>query len=469
MKIEQIYTGCLAQGAYYIQSEGEAVVIDPLRETKPYLDRAREDNASIKYILETHFHADFVSGHVELAQKSGATIIYGPHARTSFDTHIAKDGEILQVGALTIKVLHTPGHTPESSCYLLHNESGKAIALFSGDTLFLGDVGRPDLAVKSDLSEEDLAKQLYHSLRNKIMPLPDNVIVYPGHGAGSACGKNMRKETSGLLCVEKASNYALRKDMTESEFVKEVTSNLKPAPAYFPENVKLNQEGATSLQQVLNKGIRPLSVQDIDDLRLNSSILILDTRPAQIFKNAFIPGAINIGIDGNFAPWVGTLIPNINQSIVIIADPKRIKEVITRLARVGYDNVVGHLEGGFKNWTLAQKPVDSVTSIDAHQLQQKMLDASLSILDVRKTNEFLSGHILGAKNIPLYYINDQYAELDPKETYYIHCAGGYRSMIMASLLKSKGFIKLVDIQGGFKAIATSSIPTSEYLCPSTLN
>ncbi len=469
MKIEQIYTGCLAQGAYYIQSEGEAVVIDPLRETKPYLDRAREDNASIKYILETHFHADFVSGHVELAQKSGATIIYGPHARTSFDTHIAKDGEILQVGALTIKVLHTPGHTPESSCYLLHNESGKAIALFSGDTLFLGDVGRPDLAVKSDLSEEDLAKQLYHSLRNKIMPLPDNVIVYPGHGAGSACGKNMRKETSGLLCVEKASNYALRKDMTESEFVKEVTNNLTPAPAYFRENVKLNQEGATSLQQVFNKGIRPLSVQDIDDLRLNSSILILDTRPAQIFKNAFIPGAINIGIDGNFAPWVGTLIPNINQSIVIIADPKRIKEVIIRLARVGYDNVVGHLEGGFKNWTLAQKPVDSVTSIDAHQLQQKMLDASLSILDVRKTNEFLSGHILGAKNIPLYYINDQYAELDPKETYYIHCAGGYRSMIMASLLKSKGFIKLVDIQGGFKAIATSSIPTSEYLCPSTLN
>ena len=469
MKIEQIYTGCLAQGAYYIQSEGEAVVIDPLRETKPYLDRAREDNASIKYILETHFHADFVSGHVELAQKSGATIIYGPHARTSFDTHIAKDGEILQVGALTIKVLHTPGHTPESSCYLLHNESGKAIALFSGDTLFLGDVGRPDLAVKSDLSEEDLAKQLYHSLRNKIMPLPDNVIVYPGHGAGSACGKNMRKETSGLLCVEKASNYALRKDMTESEFVKEVTNNLTPAPAYFRENVKLNQEGATSLQQVFNKGIRPLSVQDIDDLRLNSSVLILDTRPAQIFKNAFIPGAINIGIDGNFAPWVGTLIPNINQSIVIIADPKRIKEVIIRLARVGYDNVVGHLEGGFKNWTLAQKPVDSVTSIDAHQLQQKMLDASLSILDVRKTNEFLSGHILGAKNIPLYYINDQYAELDPKETYYIHCAGGYRSMIMASLLKSKGFIKLVDIQGGFKAIATSSIPTSEYLCPSTLN
>lgn len=469
MKIEQIYTGCLAQGAYYIQSEGEAVVIDPLRETKPYLDRAREDNASIKYILETHFHADFVSGHVELAQKSGATIIYGPHARTSFDTHIAKDGEILQVGSLTIKVLHTPGHTPESSCYLLHNESGKAIALFSGDTLFLGDVGRPDLAVKSDLSEEDLAKQLYHSLRNKIMPLPDNVIVYPGHGAGSACGKNMRKETSGLLCVEKASNYALRKDMTESEFVKEVTNNLTPAPAYFRENVKLNQEGATSLQQVFNKGIRPLSVQDIDDLRLNSSILILDTRPAQIFKNAFIPGAINIGIDGNFAPWVGTLIPNINQSIVIIADPKRIKEVIIRLARVGYDNVVGHLEGGFKNWTLAQKPVDSVTSIDAHQLQQKMLDASLSILDVRKTNEFLSGHILGAKNIPLYYINDQYAELDPKETYYIHCAGGYRSMIMASLLKSKGFIKLVDIQGGFKAIATSSIPTSEYLCPSTLN
>ena len=373
MKIEQIYTGCLAQGAYYIQSEGEAVVIDPLRETKPYLDRAREDNASIKYILETHFHADFVSGHVELAQKSGATIIYGPHARTSFDTHIAKDGEILQVGALTIKVLHTPGHTPESSCYLLHNESGKAIALFSGDTLFLGDVGRPDLAVKSDLSEEDLAKQLYHSLRNKIMPLPDNVIVYPGHGAGSACGKNMRKETSGLLCVEKASNYALRKDMTESEFVKEVTNNLTPAPAYFRENVKLNQEGATSLQQVLNKGIRPLSVQDIDDLRLNSSVLILDTRPAQIFKNAFIPGAINIGIDGNFAPWVGTLIPNIYQSIVIIADPKRIKEVIIRLARVGYDNVVGHLEGGFKNWTLAQKPVDSVTSIDAHQLQQKML------------------------------------------------------------------------------------------------
>ena len=469
MKIEQIYTGCLAQGAYYIQSEGEAVVIDPLRETKPYLDRAREDNASIKYILETHFHADFVSGHVELAQKTGATIIYGPNARTSFETHIAKDGEILQVGALTIKVLHTPGHTPESSCYLLHNESGKAIALFSGDTLFLGDVGRPDLAVKSDLSEEDLAKQLYHSLRNKIMPLPDNVIVYPGHGAGSACGKNMRKETSGLLCVEKASNYALRKDMTESEFVKEVTNNLTPAPAYFRENVKLNQEGATSLQQVFNKGIRPLSVQDIDDLRLNSSILILDTRPAQIFKNAFIPGAINIGIDGNFAPWVGTLIPNINQSIVIIADPKRIKEVIIRLARVGYDNVVGHLEGGFKNWTLAQKPVDSVTSIDAHQLQQKMLDASLSILDVRKTNEFLSGHILGAKNIPLYYINDQYAELDPKETYYIHCAGGYRSMIMASLLKSKGFIKLVDIQGGFKAIATSSIPTSEYLCPSTLN
>jgi len=468
MIVEQIYTGCLAQGAYYIESAGEAVIIDPLRETQPYTDKANKNNAKIKYILETHFHADFVSGHVDLAKKTGATIVYGPNAETAFEAHIAKDGEVLTVGEVSIKVLHTPGHTMESTSYLLLDENGKETALFSGDTLFIGDVGRPDLAVKTHLSRKDLAEHLYDSLRNKIMPLPDDVTVYPAHGAGSACGKNMSKETFDSLGNQKKNNYALRADMTKEEFVQEVTSGLTKPPQYFPKNVLLNKEGYQSIDDVYEKGMVALEADQLEQIVNETGALVLDTRAPQTFKDGFIPNAINIGIDGGFAPWVGALIVDLKQPIVILAEEGRTKEVITRLARVGYDNVLGYLKGGMEAWRKAGKEVDAIESIDAETFAKRANEKQLNILDVRKETEHLSEHVVGAQNFPLDYINENINTLDRDKTYHIHCLGGYRSMITTSILRARGFQNLVEIKGGFRAIAETDINKTDYVCPTTL-
>jgi glyoxylase-like metal-dependent hydrolase (beta-lactamase superfamily II)/rhodanese-related sulfurtransferase len=469
MKLEQIYTGCLAQGAYYIESKGEAVIIDPLRETKPYIERAEKDGAKIKYILETHFHADFVSGHVDLAQKTGATIVYGPNAETAFDSYIAKDDEILRIGDIQIKVLHTPGHTMESTSYLLLDENGKETALFSGDTLFIGDVGRPDLAVKTHLTRADLAAHLYNSLRNKIMPLADDITVYPAHGAGSACGKNMSSETFDSLGNQKATNYALRADMSQEEFIKEVTSGLSKAPQYFPKNVFMNQNGYESLDVVYQRGIVALSADDFEGIANETGALILDTRAPQIFKDAFVPNSINIGIDGGFAPWIGALIIDLKQPIILVTDKGREKEVVTRLARVGYDNVLGYLEDGLAAWKNAKKEVDHITSISATDFEQTLAKQTLNVLDVRKPNEYKSEHVLDATNFSLGDINDNIEMLNRDKTYHIHCAGGYRSMITSSILKARGFHNLVEIAGGFEAIAATAVPKTAFVCPSTLS
>lgn len=472
MRIEQIYTGCLAQGAYYIESNGEAVVIDPLREVEPYINRAEKDGAKIKYVLETHFHADFVSGHIDLAEKTGAQIVFGPTAKPGFPAHVAQDGEVLKVGSATIKVLHTPGHTMESTCFLLADESGKHTGIFTGDTLFIGDVGRPDLAQKvvADLTQDKLARHLFHSLRNKIMPLSDDIIVYPAHGAGSACGKNMSKETTDTLGNQKLFNYALRADMTEQEFVKEVTDGLMPPPAYFPENVMMNIKGYESIDTVLERGNAALDPDAFEAAANETDAVMLDTRDASVFAQAFIPNSINIGIDGSFAPWVGAMIPDIKQKILVIADQGREEEVVTRLARVGYDQTIGHLKGGFQAWKEAGKETDqieSVTTIEMAELLKK--DPSATVLDVRKASEHFSEHVIGSENIPLDYLNDHLAELRKDKTYLVHCAGGYRSMIFNSILKSRGYDKLIDVQGGFKAIKESAlVPVSNYVCPSTM-
>jgi len=471
MKIEQIYTGCLAQGAYYISSNGEAAIIDPLREVAPYIRRAEKDQATIKYIFETHFHADFVSGHLDLAQKTGAEIIYGPTARPDFTAHIAHDGELLTLGDVKIKVIHTPGHTLESSCYLLIDETGKEIALFTGDTLFIGDVGRPDLAqkVSSDLTQDKLAGMLYDSLHNKIMPLADDITVYPAHGAGSACGKNMSKETSDSLGHQKATNYALQ-PMSKEQFIREVTDGLLPPPAYFPENVMMNIKGYESIDTVIKRGSEPLSPDAFEAAANETGALILDTRDPQDFARGFIPNSINIGIDGSFAPWVGALITDIRQEILLVTDPGREEEVVTRLARVGYDHTAGYLQGGFDAWKEAGKETDTIRSISAEDLNgiQKQ-NPGINILDVRKQNEFQSEHIANAENMPLDYINEHFGELDREKEYYIHCAGGYRSMIFASILKSRGFEKVTDIRGGFKAIRESGLfSLTDFVCPDTL-
>ena len=469
MKLEQMYTGCLAQGAYYIASEGEAVIIDPLRETAPYIERAKKDGVKIKYILETHFHADFVSGHVDLAQKTGATIVYGPMAKPHFEAYIAKDNEILKVGNLSIKVLHTPGHTMESSCFLLLDEEGREHALYSGDTLFLGDVGRPDLAVKTHLTEADLAGHLYDSLRQKVMTLPDEVIVYPGHGAGSACGKNMRKETVGTIGEEKASNYALRADMTKEEFVKEVTSGLTQAPQYFAKNAMMNQQAIQGIDAVLDQGLNALPVDEFEMLASQKEILVLDTRAPQEFKNNFIAGAMNIGIDGSFAPWVGALISDLKQPIILIAEIGREKEVVTRLARVGYDNVLGYLEGEMEAWIETGRATKQIKSIPATEFEKHYANDNITILDVRKNSEYVAEHVIEAQNFPLDNLAQAMTTLDKSATYYIHCAGGYRSMIASSILKANGFNQLIDVAGGFRAIAATNIPKTAYVCPSTLN
>lgn len=472
MKIEQIYTGCLAQGAYYLESDGEAAVIDPLREVQPYIEKAERRNAKIKYVFETHFHADFVSGHKDLAAKTGAQVVYGPtEMAMGFEATIAKDNQEFPLGKAKIRVLHTPGHTMESVCYLLINEEGKEEAIFTGDTLFIGDVGRPDLAQKvvKDLTQEKLAGHLYDSLRTKIMPLSDDLIVYPAHGAGSACGKNMSKETSDTLGNQKKTNYALQ-EMTKEQFVKEVLTGLTPPPAYFPQNVMMNIQGYDSIDEVLERGVRPLSPEEFESAANETGALILDTRNAQLFANGFVPNSINIGIDGSFAVWVGAMIPDLKQEILVVADEGREEEVITRLARVGYDYAIGYLKGGFEAWKAAGKEVDTITSITVDELAKiKEGDPSANILDVRKNSEFISEHVMDAENAPLDYINESMAKLDKDKTYYVHCAGGYRSMVFNSILRARGYDKLVDVAGGFKSMKESGkFEISDYVCPTTL-
>ena len=471
MRVEQIYTGCLAQGAYYIESNGEAVVIDPLREVQPYISKAEKDRAKIKYVLETHFHADFVSGHLDLAQKTGATIVFGPTAKPGFDAHVAADGEVLKVGDVSIRVIHTPGHTMESTCFLLTDKDGKDVGLFTGDTLFIGDVGRPDLAQKvvADLTQDKLAAHLYDSLHNKIMPLADDIIVYPAHGPGSACGKNMSKETTDTLGHQKATNYALQ-PMTKEEFVEKVLDGLMPPPGYFPANVLMNIKGYESIDKVLDKGLQALSPEAFEAAANETDALILDTRDAQTFAQGFIPNAINIGIDGSFAPWVGALIPDIRQAILLVADEGTAEEVVTRLARVGYDNAIGYLKGGMQAWTATGKETDTIESVSADELADRLAqDPGLNILDVRKKSEHFSEHIIGSENIALDYINEHIAEVSKDKTYYVHCAGGYRSMIFNSILRARGYDNLIDVQGGFKAIKESGkFQVSDYVCPTTM-
>jgi glyoxylase-like metal-dependent hydrolase (beta-lactamase superfamily II)/rhodanese-related sulfurtransferase len=471
MKIEQIYTGCLAQGAYYIESEGEVAIIDPLREVQPYLDRAEAAEANIKYIFETHFHADFVSGHLDLAKKSGATIVYGPTAKTGFESHTAKDGEVFKLGKLTITALHTPGHTMESTTYLLKDEFGNNHAIFSGDTLFLGDVGRPDLAQKAaDMTQEELAGMLFDSLRNKIMPLEDSLIVYPGHGAGSACGKNMMKETVDTLGNQKNMNYALRADMGRDEFIKEVTDGLAPPPAYFPENVAMNKMGYESIDSVIKHGMHALSAAAFEAAAEETEALVLDTREPQTFAKGFVPGSINIGLKGQFAPWVGALIPGVKHPLLLVTDKDNEQETIMRLARVGYDNVIGFLDGGIAAWEAANKDVDVVRSIDVTEFEEVLhQNPKAKVIDVRKEGEYVAEHVDGAVNLPLDFINDLMAEFPKEETMFIHCQGGYRSMIAASILKARGYHHLVDVAGGYAAIKkNSAITCTDYVCPTTL-
>ncbi|MFN0174899.1 MAG: MBL fold metallo-hydrolase [Saprospiraceae bacterium] len=467
MKVEQIYTGCLAQGAYYIESEGEAVVIDPLREVEPYLKKAENDGAKIKFVLETHFHADFVSGHVDLAKKTGATIVYGPDANPDFEAHIAADNEVLQVGKLSIKVLHTPGHTMESTCYLLRDEDGKDIALFSGDTLFIGDVGRPDLAQKAaHMTQEQLAETLFDSLRTKIMPLSDDIVVYPAHGAGSACGKNMSKETSDSLGHQKLVNYALRADMSKADFVKELTDGLMPPPAYFPLNVAMNKQGYDSIDVVMQRGARALSPRAFEAAANETDALLLDTRAPQTFAKGFIPNSINIGIDGNFAPWVGAMIPDLKQEILLITDPGREEETVMRLARVGYDHCLGHLEGGFEAWKNEGLEVDTIESIDVDRFAERIAaGAAENILDVRRPGEYDAEHLAHAETAPLDFLNDSMLMIDKNKTYHVHCAGGYRSMIFISALRARGYDNLIDVAGGMAAIKKNGkFETTEFVC-----
>ena len=469
MKIEQIYTGCLAQGAYYIESKGEVAIIDPLREVKPYINRAKSDGAKIKYIFETHFHADFVSGHVTLSKKTGAPIIFGPNAETSFDAIIAKDGEVFKLGDVNITVLHTPGHTMESSVFLLKDENGKDHAIFSGDTLFLGDVGRPDLAQKmGEITERDLAGFLYDSLRTKIMPLSDEVIVYPAHGAGSSCGKNLSKETVDTLGNQKKTNYALRADMTKKEFIDEVTHGLLPPPQYFPLNVKMNKEGYDDFQDVLKRSAQALSAAAFEAAANETEAVVLDVRHQDDFAKGHIPRSIFIGLDGSFAPWVGSLIADVKQPILLVTPEGREEEAITRLSRVGFDATIGYLEGGFEAWKKAAKEYDSVSSITANKFNDIKKNKLVPVFDVRKNGEYLSEHVIDANNTPLDYINEHLAEYPETETFYIHCAGGYRSMIATSILKSRGIHNLIDIQGGFKEIKEAGVEVSDYVCPSTL-
>lgn len=468
MHIEQIYTGCLAQGAYYIMSDGEAAVIDPLRETIPYIERIKNDKAHLKYIFETHFHADFVSGHVDLAHKTGATIVYGPGAVTAFEKHEAVDGERFRIGKVEVEVLHTPGHTPESACYLLYDESGKPHALFSGDTLFIGDVGRPDLAQKATgLTQEDLAGWLFDSLRNKIMSLPDDVIVYPAHGAGSACGKNMSKETWDTLGHQKKTNYALRADMTRDEFITEVTQGLMAPPQYFAKNAAMNKLGYESIDAVMQRGTQALSPDAFEVAANETGALILDVRSNKEFVQGFIPNSIFIGLDGQFAPWVGALIPDLKQEILIVAPEGREEETVKRLSRVGYDHAIGYLEGGFQAWAQSGKEIDHIQSIDLNTFAHKFKSGEVKhVLDVRKPTEYSGEHLENADNLPLDFINDSMGGIDRDTEYFMHCRSGYRSTIAASILKARGFDKLINVLAGFDEFAKAGLPITDFVCPS---
>ena len=469
MIIEQIYTGCLSQGAYFIESNGEVAIIDPLRETSPYIEKAKKNNAKIKYIFETHFHADFVSGHVTLAKETGATIVYGPLAKTSYDSLIAKDQQVFKIGKITLTVLHTPGHTMESTTYLLRDAKNKDIAIFSGDTLFLGDVGRPDLAQKAaDMTQEDLAGILFDSLRKKIMPLADDVFVYPAHGAGSACGKNLSKETIGTIGDQKKTNYALRANMSKEEFVKEVTNGLLPPPQYFPLNVKMNKEGYTDIGEILENGTKPLTPKNFEVIANETNALILDVRHQDDFTKGHIPQSIFIGIDGGFAPWVGALIGNVKQPILLITPKGREKETVTRLSRVGFDQTLGYLNKGIEAWTKAGNAIDTIDGIEVTDLKSLKEQKVLNIFDVRKPGEYALEHLDEAHSTPLSFIND-YMDVFPKnEPFYLHCAGGYRSVIAASILKSRGIHNLIDVKRGFAAIKSEGMKISEYTCPSKL-
>ena len=460
MIIEQIYTGCLAQGSYYIESNGEVAIIDPLREVEGYIERTIKNKANIRYIFETHFHADFVSGHVTLAEKTGAKIVFGPNAQTKFDSHVATDGEVFQLGDITITAIHTPGHTMESTTYLLKDKHGKDTAIFTGDTLFLGDVGRPDLAQKSSMTQEDLASTLYDSLRNKIMPLANDIIVYPAHGAGSACGKNLSKETVGTLGDQKQHNYALRIDMTKEEFVKEVTDGLLPPPAYFPLNVALNKEGYKSIDEVIKRGTRALSPKDFELVANETDALIIDVRHQFEFIKGFIPQSIFIGLGGTFAPWVGALVKDIHQSILLVVPDEMQKETITRLSRVGFDNVLGYLTGGFNAWAAAGKEVDTLQSVSAEVLEKKIHKDAI-VFDVRKPGEYAAEHIENVTSTPLDFLNNHLTEFPSNKDFYLHCAGGYRSVIAASILKARGFSKVIDVAGGYGAIKETGIKRTQ--------
>ena len=468
MLIEQIYTGCLAQGAYYIESQGEAAIIDPLRETTPYLKKAEKNGAQIKYIFETHFHADFVSGHLSLSKKTNAPIVFGPTAKTHFESIIATDGQVFSIGELTIIALHTPGHTTESTTYLLKDKEGKDHAIFSGDTLFLGDVGRPDLAQKAaKMTQEQLAGMLYKSLRTKIMPLADDVIIYPAHGAGSSCGKNLSKETVGTLGEQKKLNYALRENMTEAEFIKEVTEGLLPPPMYFPLNVKMNKEGYEDFEEVIKRGQKEFSAEELEEIANHSDAIILDVRSQDEFAKGHIPQSIFIGIDGGFAPWVGAIIGDVKQPLLLVTPEGRERETITRLSRVGFDNTLGTLKGGFESWKNSGKETDQVKSITAKEFKNAF-DENTQIFDVRKPGEFASERIPQACNTPLDFINEQLEEFPNQKEFYVHCAGGYRSMIAASVLKRRGVHNLLNVELGFKAIKEVGIKTTDYVCPTTL-
>ena len=468
MNIEQIYTGCLAQGAYYIHSNGEAVIIDPLREVQPYLDRLSKDGVKLKYIFETHFHADFVSGHLDLSHKTGATIVYGPTANPEFDCLVAEDQQVFQVGDITLEVLHTPGHTMESTCYLLKDAAGNPHSLFSGDTLFLGDVGRPDLAQKAaDMTQEQLAGMLYESLMNKIMPLPNDVMVYPAHGAGSACGKNMMKETMDSLGHQKEMNYALNQPSKEA-FIEAVLDGLLPPPAYFPMNVAMNKKGYESVDVVMGNGMRSLNVAAFEAAAENMDAVVLDTRNPGVFAQGFVPRSINIGIDGQFAPWVGSVVGDVKTPILLVTEAGREEETVTRLTRVGFDNLLGHLSGGFESWKNAEKEFDTVHRITADQFAAEVKVGESVVVDVRKESEYRAEHVDEAYNKPLDFINDWFMEMHDDEPFYMHCAGGYRSMIAASILKARGIHNFKEVEGGFGAIAKTEVPKTDFVCQSKL-
>lgn len=469
MKVEQIYTGCIAHAAYYLESNGEAAIFDPLREVQPYIDRAEADNAKIKYVFETHFHADFVSGHLDLAKKTGAKIVYGPTAKPGFDAIVAEDGQEFKVGAYTVKVIHTPGHTMESTTYLLIDENGKEHGIITGDTLFIGDVGRPDLAqhVIADLTQEKLANYLYDSLRNKIMPLSDDLIVYPNHGAGSACGKKMSKETTDTLGNQKKTNYALRADMTREEFIDELLTGLTTPPGYFPKNVLMNIQGYESLDTIMERGKKGLDATGFEVLANETHALVLDTRKPEDFAKGFIPNSINIGLDGNFAMWVGEMIPDIKQEILIVADKGREEEAIIRLSRVGYDHSIGYLDGGFDTWLKAGKEIDTADRMTAEDFE-KIYSEKPIIFDIRKKSEYDAEHVVDAVNIPLNEINQHLSEIPKDKPFILHCAGGYRSMIASSILKSRGYTNFKDVDSGFTGIKTTNVPKTDYVCPTTL-